>query len=101
MKVLICPALTIHWTWYLDTDNGRTLAKGMLYRRRPAAVGAALRVLGLELPRRPKGVRSQTLSGQPQPRGGTALVHVIYGAGGRVTYAQWSTEMELIELVSR
>lgn len=101
MKAIISPTNDTDWTWWIATDNGRTLAKGNEYTERSAAIGAVLRVLGLELPYRAKGVHSQTLSARPQPRGGTADVAVYYGSGGKVTYAQWITLMEDIELVQR
>jgi hypothetical protein len=89
------------WSWWIEMDNGRSIAKGNTYAARGDAIGAALRVLGLALPTRIKGSQWRSIADQPQPRGGTANVYVIYGSGGKVTYAQWLTTMEYIELVER
>lgn len=88
------------WDWQLRADNGAALGESTgLYVRRTDAIRGALLVTGLALPPRPKGCRNQQHSGYPMTRMGLADVYVDYGAGGQVKYAQWSCDLEFVELV--
>lgn len=92
------------WDWLFHADNGAPIGQSMFsYRRRADAIHGALLVTGLALPKRAKGVVSQSILGRTQPRGGAANVYVSYGAGGMVKFAQWHFQVghkeHLVELV--
>jgi len=88
------------WGWLIRAENGAPLAESMYtVTRRTVALSGVLAVTGLSLPKRTKGAIAKQVRALPQQRGGTADVWVAYGAGGRVTLAQWKTSGgEFIEL---